>query len=110
MPVSEWRTAQGCFARRSSIPWKESSRRLHRQPRRHVVTDNERRGCARAGRVEQVNRVLRFHDEKVLDERAVRANGLSTDAANAWCEIASLDARHQSLQRMTKYVCTQRSP
>src|SRR5262249_59586170 len=87
-----------------SIPQAERRRR----GRDDVFSDRERRSRAGRWRVQHVDRVAGLADDEVVEQRAVRRDGLRAHARAARLQVVDRDRGHEALQRAGERALAER--
>src|ERR1017187_2012207 len=79
------------------------------QARHDLFADRERRGGARARRVQDVHGVGLLDEVEILHQFALRGDGLGAYAGAARIEIRCVDLRDQALQRLGEQALAERA-
>ena len=69
---------------------------------RDFLSDGERRGGARAGSVQHMQRAIAFHETKILQRLATRRDGLRSNTRASGRQIFGTDLGHQGIQRLAE--------
>src|ERR1019366_1839731 len=106
-PFIEFVVGSRSFARTG---YSRPARTTCAQKARHdLFADRERRGGARARRVQDVHGVGLLDEVEILHQFALRGDGLGADAGAARIEIRCADLRDQALQRLGEQALAERA-